>query len=80
MLDKATEKTFTPSEAKEAIENHKKAANHLESAKASHLEAVKYHQSGEHEKAKKCTIVAQEQMKLANDAHKAVAKQHGITV
>lgn len=74
------EKTFTATESKLAIENHKKAATHLEEAKNSHLKAVKHHEEEEHEKAKKSTIVAQEQMKLANDAHKAVAKQHELTV
>ena len=74
-----TEKTFTPSECKLAIENHKKAATHLEAAKVHHLKAVKQHEDGEHEKAKKSTIAAQEEMKLASDAHKAVAKEHGIT-
>lgn len=74
------EKTFTATESKQAIESHKTAATHLEKAKNSHLEAVKHHEEEEHEKAKKSTIVAQEQMKLANDAHKAVAKQHELTV
>lgn len=74
-----TEKKFTSSESKLAIENHKKAATHLDEAKKNHLQAVKHHEEEEHEKAKKSTIVAHEQMKLANDAHKAVAKQHELT-
>jgi hypothetical protein len=74
-----TEKTFTASESKQAIENHKTAATHLEKAKDSHLEAVKHHEAEDHDKAKKSTVAAQEQMKLANDAHKAVAKQHELT-
>ena len=74
-----TEKTFTASESKQAIESHKTAAKHLDKAKDSHLEAVKHHETEQHEKAKKSTIVAHEQIKLANDAHKAVAKQHDLT-
>lgn len=74
-----TEKTFTPSECKTAIENHKKAADHLDAAKNHHLKAVKQHEGDEHENAKKSTIAAHEEMKLASEAHKAVAKQHGLT-
>ena len=73
------EKKFTAQESKQAIENHKTAAKHLDKAKESHLEAIKHHETEQHEKAKKNTIVAQEQLKLANDAHKAVAKQHDLT-
>ena len=75
-----TEKTFTASECKLAIENHKKAATHLEAAKTHHLKEVKQHEDGEHEKAKKSTLSAQEEMKLATSAHKAVAKEHGLAV
>ena len=59
---KKIEKKFTPSESKQAIENHKKAATHLEEARKSHLQAVKHHEDEEHEKAKKITFTAKEQL------------------
>ena len=41
------------------IENHKKAAHHLEEAARYHHEAIVYHQTGNQDKALICTVKAQ---------------------
>jgi hypothetical protein len=58
------------------IDNHKMAATHFEAAAKSHLEAAKHHESGNHEKAAKCTIEAHGHSYVANEAQKEDVKHH----
>ncbi len=58
------------------IKNHKRAATHLEEAANFHLEAVKYHEAGNHDKAHQSTIKAQGHTTHACDAQKEILKQH----
>ena len=66
------------SENQKGIDNHKKAATHFEAAAKSHREAAKHHEDGNHEKADKSTVTAEEQKKLAWEAHKEVVKQPSL--
>jgi hypothetical protein len=61
---------------KAIIENHKKAAKHLEEAAKSHHEAAKHHEAGEHDKAHHSTIKAQGHTAHAIEAQKEISKQH----
>ena len=61
------------------IKNHKKAATHLEEAAKCHLEAAKYHEAGNHEKAHQSTIKAQGHTTHACEAQKEIQKQHART-
>ncbi len=63
-------------ENQKGIDNHKKAAAHFEAAAKSHLEAAKYHESGQHEEAAKCTIEAHGHASAANEAQNEDAKHH----
>lgn len=75
---KKEQSSFSPSENKKAIENHKKTATHLEAAAKNHLDAAKHYEDENQNKAAKSTITAQGHMALANDAHKDVLKQHAL--
>jgi len=57
------------------IENHKKAAMHLEEAAKSHHEAAKHHEEGNEDKAAKSTMKAHGHTVLASEAQKEVVKQ-----
>lgn len=50
--------TIPNTENKKGIENHLKAAKHLEEAAKNHKRAAKYHEAGNHEKAAQSTIAA----------------------
>lgn len=63
-------------ESQKWIENHKIAAFHFSAAAKSHLQAAKYHQSGEHEKAAKFTIEAHGHSSLATEAQRDDVKHH----
>ncbi len=63
-------------ENEKGIDNHKKAATHFEAAAKSHLDAAKHHQSGNHEKAAKCTVEAHGHSCVANEAQKEDVKHH----
>mgnify|MGYP001549162234 CR=1 FL=1 len=56
------------------IENHKKAAMHLEEAAKSHHEAVKHHEAGNEDKAASSTIKAHGHSTLAAEAQREVLK------
>ncbi len=74
-----TEKTnVSPVENKKGIENHKKTAAALEAAAKHHLDAAKYHETGEHEKAALSTIKAQGHLSLATEAQREDVKNHAL--
>jgi hypothetical protein len=56
------------------IENHERTANHSEVADKYHYEAVKYHQSGEHEKTLPSTVRAHGHTILAAESQKEFIK------
>jgi len=58
------------------IENHKKAAMHLEEAAKSHHEAAKHHEEVNSDKAANSTIKAHGHSVLASEAQREVLKQH----
>jgi hypothetical protein len=55
-------------EKEEGIENHKRIADYLLSAAASHFKAVSYLQDGNHEKAAQFAMLAKDSLNLANEA------------
>lgn len=61
------------------IENHRKAAMHLEMAAKSHLEAANYQEAGDHAKAAQSTITAHGHVSLARKTQKADLEQHATT-
>ena len=65
-------------ENEKGIENHKKAAKHLTEAANNHIQAAKYHQSGNHAKAAQHTLTAIGHVNLANEAQKEDVKHHVI--
>lgn len=76
-LDQKREMKSNPIDANQkGIDNHKKAATHLEAAAKNHLSAAKHHEDGNHEKAAQSTVVAQGHVNLANKAQDRDAKQH----
>jgi hypothetical protein len=62
--------TKIQSENQTGVENHKKAAMHLEEAAKNHHEAAKHEQEGNHEKASHSTIKAHGHTALAAEAQK----------
>jgi len=56
------------------IENHKRAATHLETAAKYHNEAVKFHESGEHDKALVCTVRAHGHTIIATELQREFLK------
>ena len=60
---------------KRAIGYHKKAATYLDRAREEHHNAIKFHEQNRPERARQCTIVAQRNMRLAQEAHKAVTRR-----
>ena len=67
---------LTPDESNKSIENHKQAALHLQAAAKHHLDAVKHHEEGEHDKAATSSIKAHGEHILANESTKRDAKYH----
>ncbi len=73
------EKTIvSQAENKKDIENHKKAAAHLEAAAKHHIQAAKNHEEGNHEKAAKSTVKAHGHFNLAREAQQEDLKNHAI--
>ncbi|MGP8215241.1 MAG: hypothetical protein ACLQQ4_06740 [Bacteroidia bacterium] len=72
------EKTTSPADVQKGIENHKKAAKHLEEAAKHHKEAAKHHEAGSHEKACESTVKAHGHTCLASEAQRDVLKQHAL--
>ena len=68
----------TPADNQKGIENHKKAASHLEAAAKHHLDAAKHHETGNHEKASDSTLKAHGQVCNAVELQKEDAKQHAM--
>ncbi len=66
----------TTNDNKKGIENHLKVAKHLEEAAKLHRDAAKHHENGNHEKAALCSVKANGEQCLANDAHKEDLKHH----
>jgi len=58
------------------IENHKKAAKHLEEAAKHHHDAAKLHEAGNHEKAHHSTLKAHGETAHAMDVQKEILKEH----
>jgi hypothetical protein len=50
------------------IENHKRIADHLLSAAASHFKVASYIRDGNHEKAAQFTMLAKDSLNLASEA------------
>ena len=75
---KAEQTNITPADNQKGIENHKKAAVHLEEAAKNHLDAAKHHENGDHDKAAQSTVKAHGHAKLANDAQQEDIKQHAL--
>jgi len=75
---KAEKTNVSTAENKKDVENHKKIATHLQSAAKFQLEAAKYHEEGNHEKAAKSTITAQGHLALANEAQREDVKYHAL--
>jgi hypothetical protein len=63
---------------KNIIENHKKAATHLEDAAKLHRESAKHHEEGSHDKAYHSTIKAHGNTAHAVETQKEIIKQHAI--
>ena len=61
---------------KDLIENHKKAAKHLEEAAKFHMEAAKNHEVKDHDKAHYNTILAQGHTNHAKDVQKDILDYH----
>ena len=76
---KKVQTTITAAENLKGIENHKKAAKHLETAAKHHLDAAKHHEAGNHEKACESTVKAHGQNCLANELQREDIKQHAMT-
>lgn len=66
----------TAAENKKNVANHRKTSQHLKAASEYHLEAAKYHEEGNHEKASQSTIAAAGQLCLANDCYREDVKHH----
>ncbi len=60
------------------IENHKKAAMHLEEAAKSHHEAAKHQEEGNLDKAASCTVKAHGHSTLAAEAQREVLKSQAV--
>ncbi len=60
------------------IEHQKKAAFHFDAAAKNHLEAVKHHEDGNHDKASKSTLEAHRHSELATVAQKEDVKLHAV--
>jgi len=71
---KAVAKQSTTATAFQGIENHKKAALHLQEAAKYHLEAADHHANGNPEHALNSTIMAHGHQSLAKDAQRLAAK------
>jgi len=63
---------------KNIIENHKKAAKHLEEAAKLHHEAAKHHEEGNHDKAHHSTVNAHGHTAHAIEAEKEIVKHHAV--
>lgn len=69
--------TIIPStENQKGIENHKKIASHYQAAAKQHLQAAKYHEGGNHEKAAQSTMTAYGHVSLAKKAQKQDVRHH----
>jgi hypothetical protein len=62
-------------ETAKGIENHKKAAKHLEEAAKHHTEAAKHHEAGDADKAMRSTVKAQGHTVHATEAQRELVKQ-----
>ncbi len=56
------------------IQNHKKAAQHLEAAAKNHLEAAKHHEEGYHELAAICSLAAHNYTEMALERQSKLVK------
>jgi hypothetical protein len=61
------------------IENHKRAATHLETAAKYHKEAVGYHVSGDHDKALLSTVRAHGHTIIASELQREFLKYKAST-
>ena len=61
------------------INNHKKAATHLEEAAKLHLEAAKHHEENNHDKAHLCCVKANGHTTHARESQKEILKEHATT-
>ena len=67
-----------PDENKKGIDNHLKAAKHLEKAAVLHLAAAKAHEKGRHKKAAKITIKAADHHARAGAHQQQDEAQHAL--
>jgi len=65
-------------DVQKGIDNHKKAAKHLEEASKHHLQAAKHHEAGNHDKASDSTVKAHGHTCLANECQKEDTKNHAM--
>jgi len=63
---------------KNIIDNHKKAAMHCDEAAKLHLDAVKCHEEGKHDKAHEATVKACGHTAHVVDAQKEITKEHCV--
>lgn len=70
--------TIPKTNNQKGIDNHLKAAEHLDNASKHHIEAAKHHEAGNHEKAAQSTITAHGFVNLASKAQKKDAKLHAV--
>ncbi len=75
---KKEEPTKTPMDKSALVDNHKKAASHLEEAAKNHHDAAKHHQDGNWEKASASTLKANGHVAIAKDAQREDLKQHAM--
>jgi hypothetical protein len=69
---------LSPAENQKGIDNHRRIATHLEAAARHHLNAAKYHESGDHEKAAHSTIMAIGFHRMAGDAQREDVPHHAL--
>jgi hypothetical protein len=65
-------------DVQKGIENHRKAAKHLEEAARHHNDAAKHHEAGNHDKACASTVKAHGHSCLAAEHQREDIKQHAL--
>ena len=71
---------ITASESKKRTENHKKTAAYLETAATHHLDAAKYYEAGNHDKACASALKAHGHVALAKETQKEDLKNHAAVI
>ncbi|MBY0485784.1 MAG: hypothetical protein K2P85_01115 [Flavobacteriaceae bacterium] len=61
-----------------AIDNHKKVAQHLEQAAKYHIEAATHHQNGNHDRAAESTIKAHGNLIIGSELQRDNLKLHAL--